>query len=64
MLLPIRCFTCGKVIGHLWKELKEKVKGDDDFQKFFEEKGIRRYCCRQVLMTSLDLEEDLLKFKP
>ena len=30
MLIPIRCFSCGKPIGHLWEEYKERLdKGED-----------------------------------
>ena len=25
MIIPIRCFTCGKVIGHLYEEYLEEV---------------------------------------
>lgn len=25
-LFPIRCFTCGSLIGHLWELFKEKVE--------------------------------------
>lgn len=60
MLLPIRCFTCGKVIGHLWEEVK-KFK---DIEEFFEKYDIKRYCCRQVFLTTIDEEEMVLKFKP
>lgn len=26
MLIPVRCFTCNKVIGHLWEEYQAKVQ--------------------------------------
>lgn len=25
-LFPVRCFTCGSLIGHLWEPFKEKVE--------------------------------------
>ncbi len=25
MLFPVRCWTCGKVIGHLWEPFDEAV---------------------------------------
>ncbi|MFH1066162.1 MAG: DNA-directed RNA polymerase subunit N, partial [Nanoarchaeota archaeon] len=29
-MIPIRCFSCGKPIGHLWEEYKTRVaKGED-----------------------------------
>ena len=26
MIIPIRCFTCNKVIGHLWEEYLNKLQ--------------------------------------
>ncbi len=26
MIIPIRCFTCGKVVAHLWEPYIEKVQ--------------------------------------
>ena len=26
MIIPIRCFTCNKVIGHLWEEYINKIQ--------------------------------------
>uniref|UniRef100_A0A834VFL0 DNA-directed RNA polymerase n=1 Tax=Sarcoptes scabiei TaxID=52283 RepID=A0A834VFL0_SARSC len=25
MFFPVRCWTCGKVIGHLWEEFREEL---------------------------------------
>jgi DNA-directed RNA polymerase subunit N (RpoN/RPB10) len=26
MIIPIRCFTCGKLIAHLWEEYQTKLE--------------------------------------
>lgn len=26
MLIPVRCFTCGKIIGHMWNDYIELVE--------------------------------------
>ncbi len=26
MIIPVRCFTCGKVLAHLWEPYVEKVQ--------------------------------------
>lgn len=60
--LPIRCFTCGKLIGHLYQkylELVEKKKTDnkyglgiiDDNRDIIKLLGLdSRYCCYMRLM--------------
>lgn len=30
MIIPVRCFTCGRVIGHLWEQYVEKLQNDVD----------------------------------
>ena len=71
MIIPIRCFTCGKVIANKYETYKEKTKKKDnnittieinskDVKKTLEGKvmdelGLNRYCCRKVIMTHVDL---------
>lgn len=38
MFIPVRCFTCGKVIGNLYKSYKEQSdKIDKEFQENFKQ---------------------------
>tara|TARA_B100000686_G_scaffold354597_1_gene465718 strand:- start:4118 stop:4369 length:252 start_codon:yes stop_codon:yes gene_type:complete len=62
MLIPVRCFTCGKVIGHLedvFKDLSKKMDTKDVFDKL----GIRRICCKRMLISHVDLIEDIQKYE-
>ncbi|MBW2986986.1 DNA-directed RNA polymerase subunit N [Candidatus Woesearchaeota archaeon] len=63
MIIPIRCFSCGKPIGHLWEKYKEKVKKGIDPKKAMDELGLERYCCRAVFMGQKDLIDVAAKFK-
>lgn len=63
MIVPVRCFSCGKPIGHLWEEFKAKVKEGESQKKVFEELGIERYCCRSVFLGQEDFIELVGKFK-
>lgn len=31
MIIPIRCFTCGKVLAHLWNDYIKEVR--DEYEK-------------------------------
>ena len=62
MIIPIRCFTCGKIIGNKWESYIDLLN-----QKFSEKTaldilGLRRYCCRRMLLTHVDLIEKLLSY--
>ncbi len=30
MIIPVRCFSCGKPIGQLWDEFKERTDKEED----------------------------------
>jgi len=64
MIIPVRCFTCGKPIGHLWEEFKKRKEAGEDAGKILDDLGLKRYCCRQVILGTVELLKDVDKFKP
>jgi len=63
MIIPVRCFACGKPIGHLWEEYKKRVEKGEDAKKVMDELGLERYCCRAVFLGHLDLADMAGAFK-
>ncbi len=64
MIIPIRCFSCGKPIGHLWQKFSERAaKKKADKKKIMDELGLDRYCCRAALMGQNNLVELTAKFR-
>lgn len=63
MIIPIRCFSCGKPIAHLWKEYSERVEKGEDRKKVLTELGLERYCCRAVFLGHVDLIDTTARFK-
>jgi len=61
MEFPIRCFTCGSVISTLHKEFKEKSKTEPK-GKVLDDLGIKRLCCRTVIISHPDISEKLLMY--
>ncbi|PIN70086.1 DNA-directed RNA polymerase subunit N [Candidatus Woesearchaeota archaeon CG11_big_fil_rev_8_21_14_0_20_43_8] len=62
MIIPVRCFSCGKPIGHLWEEFKEKSKTKDRGE-ILDALDMKRYCCRAMFLGHVDLTETAAKFK-
>ncbi|RPB09281.1 hypothetical protein P167DRAFT_492772 [Morchella conica CCBAS932] len=61
MIIPVRCFSCGKVIGDLWEQYLQLLEDGEIEAMAMDKLGCRRYCCRRMLMTHVDLIEKLLK---
>ena len=62
MIMPVRCFTCGKVIGHLYPTFKQRVEMGEDPARVLDDLGLERYCCRRMLLTHVDLIDDILPY--
>jgi DNA-directed RNA polymerase subunit N (RpoN/RPB10) len=64
MIIPVRCISCGKPIGHLWEEFKKQVEEDGkDSEVVLKELGLERYCCRAMFLGQVDTLELINKFK-
>ncbi|MBN1645607.1 DNA-directed RNA polymerase subunit N [Candidatus Woesearchaeota archaeon] len=63
MMIPIRCFSCGKPIAHLYDEYNEKVKKGEEPKKALDDLGLTRFCCRAQFVGHVDLIDDAAKFK-
>lgn len=63
MIIPIRCFSCGKPIGQLWEEYKERVSKGEKPKAVLDDLGLTRYCCRAVFLGHVELIEDISEFK-
>ena len=81
MIPPVRCYTCNRVLGHLYKhynseldrkklalnttedpliininavDIKKTIAGET-----MDDLGLIRICCRKVVMTSLDIIDEI-----
>ncbi|OAL00690.1 hypothetical protein IQ06DRAFT_249564 [Phaeosphaeriaceae sp. SRC1lsM3a] len=62
MIVPIRCFSCGKVVGDLWEKYMGLLTQDVEEGDALDAIGLQRYCCRRMILTHVDLIEKLLKY--
>lgn len=61
-MIPIRCFTCGKVIANVWEEYKERIK-EEEPKGVLDDLGIKRYCCRRMLLTHVELVDVMAPYQ-
>ncbi|MGM5484915.1 MAG: DNA-directed RNA polymerase subunit N [Nanobdellota archaeon] len=63
MIINIRCWSCGKPIGHLWETYKERVENGEERKKVMDDLGLERYCCRSSILGHVDLVDTAARFK-
>jgi len=63
MLIPVRCFTCGKPVGGLWHKYKERVAKGENPAKIMDGLGLERYCCRTLFLTHVDMLDKVAKYR-
>ena len=63
IIIPIRCFSCGKPVAHLWEEFKRRVEAGESRKKVLDDLGLKRYCCRALFMGHVDLIDAVGRFK-
>lgn len=62
MIIPVRCFTCGKVIGNKWEKYLKCLEEEMAVPTALDNLGLKRYCCRRMIISHVDLIEMLLKY--
>ena len=61
-IIPVRCFTCGAVIGDKWEEFSRRVKAGENPGKVLDELGVKKYCCRRMLLSHVEIIDEILEF--
>ncbi|KAJ1747313.1 DNA-directed RNA polymerase II subunit L [Coemansia sp. RSA 989] len=64
MIVPVRCFTCGKVVGNKWEPFLNYLEKEYTDGEALDALGLKRYCCRRMILTHVDLIEKLLQYNP
>ena len=73
MIIPILCFTCGKPLAdkydyYIEEVNKLKVSADDKKTPHFDDLktgpildklGLKRYCCRRHMLTTVDMMDTI-----
>jgi DNA-directed RNA polymerase subunit N (RpoN/RPB10) len=61
MLFPVRCFTCGSVIGDKYEEYVDLLKKNKPAAAL-DKLEIKRYCCRRMFLSHIDLVDEVVKY--
>nr|QPI16904.1 MAG: DNA-directed RNA polymerase subunit N [Virus NIOZ-UU159] len=72
MIIPVRCFTCGRVMADIvdyYENEKANIEENKNVDKLYknfdkihtshilDNLGLKRYCCRRNLIANIDMME-------
>ena len=61
-MIPVRCFTCNKVVANKYNTYLALQKEGMDNKEIFEKIGFTRYCCKRMFLGNIDDDDKLLTF--
>lgn len=50
-MIPVRCFSCGKVVDSLWEPFIKLLKDGYTEKEALDYLKIDRYCCRRMIIS-------------
>jgi DNA-directed RNA polymerase subunit N len=62
VLFPVRCFTCGSLIGDKWEVFIERVSKGENPGEVLDSLGIKRYCCRRMFISHVNLIDEMVMY--
>ena len=62
MLVPVRCFTCGKLDADKYSDYQTRIKTGEDPKIVLDNLGMERYCCRRMLLTTVETIQQVIPF--
>lgn len=63
MIIPVRCFTCGRVIGSDYEKYKERIREGEDPEEILDDLDVKRYCCRRMFVSHKDLLDEVARYE-
>jgi DNA-directed RNA polymerase subunit N len=62
VLIPVRCFTCGNLIADKYDDYQNRIKSGEEPVKVLDSLGLKRYCCRRMMLTSVETMQQIIPF--
>ena len=63
MDMPIRCFTCNKVLANKIETYKNYIKSGVDAKTALDNIGAVRYCCRRMFLGYVECSEKMMQYQ-
>lgn len=63
MIIPVRCFSCGKPLSNLWEPYRDRTAKGEESKKVLDSLGVERMCCRSIFISNVDLIKEVGQFE-
>lgn len=62
MIIPVRCYSCGRVVGNLYEPYKALLNQEFTEAEALAALNLTRYCCRRMILSHVDLIDDMIPY--
>lgn len=62
-MIPVRCFSCGKVIASGYEEFKARIEAGEDKGQVLNDLGYTRYCCRRMILSHIEMVDVIAPYQ-
>jgi DNA-directed RNA polymerase I, II, and III subunit RPABC5 len=62
MIIPVRCYSCGKVVGNLYEPYQKLLGKDFTEAEALDALNLQRYCCRRMIISHIDLIDNMIPY--
>lgn len=62
MIIPIRCFTCNKVIANKWDTYLHHINNGISIKNALDIIGLNRYCCKRMFLSHIDIFNKIIEY--
>ena len=62
MIIPVRCYSCGKIVGDKWKTYTELLENGVTKKEALDTLKLKRYCCRNILLSHVNLIDKINQY--
>jgi DNA-directed RNA polymerase subunit N (RpoN/RPB10) len=63
MIIPVRCFTCGRVVGSAYDVYQKALASGKKGKEALDATGLVRFCCRRMLVSHVDLIKEAAPYE-
>lgn len=65
MIIPVRCFTCGTIVGDKWEKYEQMKKENPErnLAEILDELKLRKVCCRRMIISQVNLIDTILPYQ-